>query len=83
MDPNKHPPAKKGKAAAQQTRLVPRPLQKKTWRSEVVQEDEGMDPIYHRNTKKRPSKAINPDNDPKTPVPSKKAKTGPELNEES
>jgi hypothetical protein len=83
MDPDEHPSAKKGKAAAQQTRPVPRPLQKKTQRSEVVQEDEGMDPIDHRNTKKRPSEAVNPDNDPKTPVPSKKVKTGPGLNEKS
>ena len=77
MDPNEHPPAKKGKAAAQQTCPVPHPLQKKTRCSEVVQEDEGMDPTHHHNTKKRPSEAINPDNDPKTPVPSKKSEDGP------
>lgn len=75
---DEHPPAKKGKAAAQQTRPVPRPLQKKTQRSEV-QEDEGMDPIDRRN--KRPNEDVNLDNDPKTPVPLKKAKTG--LNEKS
>ena len=76
----KHPLAKKGKAAAQQTHPVPRPLQKKTQHSEV-QEDEGMDPIDRRNTDKRPNEDINLDNDPKTPVPLKKAKTG--LNEKS
>jgi hypothetical protein len=77
--PDEHPPAKKGKAlpaANQPTRPVPRPVQKKT---QVVQEEETMDTSNHRNAKKRPSEAVDPDNDPKTPVPSKKAKIG--LNE--
>ena len=77
---NEHPLAKKGKAAAQQTRPVPCPLQKKTQHSEV-QEDEGMDPIDRRNTNKRLNEDVNLDNDPKTPVPLKKVKTG--LNEKS
>jgi hypothetical protein len=80
---NEHPPAKKGKAlpaasADQPTRPVPRPVQKKP---QVVQEEETMDPPNRHNAKKRPSEAADPENDPKTLVPSKKAKVG--LNEKS
>ena len=73
-----NPPAKRGKAlsaAEQWTRPVPCPMQKNTKHLE--------DPDKHRNTKKRPSKAADMahENDPRTPVPSKKAKIG--LNEKS
>jgi hypothetical protein len=58
----------------QRTRPVPRPVQKNTQRREVT-----MSPIIHCNTKKRPSEAVDltHENDPKTPVPSKKAKMAP------
>ena len=74
-----HPPAKRGKAKAlpadqQRMRPVPRPVQKNTQRLEVA-----MGPATRCNTKKRPSEAtdLTHENDPKTPVPSKKAKIPP------
>jgi hypothetical protein len=78
---DEHPPAKKGKggkalpAAEQQTRPVPRPVQKHL---EVVPGEEATDLINHRNTKKRPNEASDMahESDPKTPVPFKKAKIG-------
>jgi hypothetical protein len=58
-------------AAEQQTRPVPRPLQKKIQRPDVV-----IDSVDGRVTKKRPSEAADDEKDPKTLVPSKKAKIG-------
>lgn len=68
---NEPPPAKRGKtqpAAEQRTRPVAQHL-------EVVMDS----PVNRRNLKKRPSKDMTHENDPTTPVPSKKAKIG--LNE--
>lgn len=70
------PPAKKGKSVPAQTRPAPRPVQKKS----QAQEEEMMDRSDHHNAKKRPSEATDnsdPENEPKTPVPSKKAKIQP------
>jgi hypothetical protein len=84
---DERPPAKKVKAlpaTEQRTPPVPHLVQKKnTQRLEVVPGEEAMDPVNRRNTKKRPSEAadVAHGNDPKTPVPSKKAKIG--LNEKS
>ena len=93
-DMNLNPPAKKGKALPSvetrprpRPRPVPRPLKKKGFevaQGEEANQLEGMDPSNHHNTKKRPSEAVDmayPENDPKTPVPSKKAKVG--LNKKS
>jgi hypothetical protein len=79
QDHDEHPPAKKGKAqpaAEQRTRPVPRPVQKNTQRLQV---EVTMSPVNHCNTKKRPSEAadLTHENDPKTPVPLKKAKIAP------
>lgn len=81
QDHDEHPPAKKGKvppAAEQQTRPVPRPVQKNTQHPQV---EVTMSPVNHGNTKKRPSDSeaadLTYENDPKTPVPSKKAKIAP------
>lgn len=81
QDHDEHPPAKKGKAlpaAKQHIRPVPRPVQKNTQRLQV---EVTMSPVNHRNTKKRPSDSEAADlayeNNPKTPVPSKKAKIAP------
>jgi hypothetical protein len=81
QDHDGHPPAKRGKAlpaAEQQTRPVPRPVQKNTQRLQV---EVTMSPVNHCNTKKRPSDSeaadLTYENDPKTPVPSKKAKIAP------
>jgi hypothetical protein len=90
---DENPPTKKGKtslAPAVDTRPrprpVPRPLKKKGFEAAQGEEmNQGMDPFNRRtNAKKRPSEAANmayPEKDPKTPVPSKKAKVG--LNEKS
>jgi hypothetical protein len=81
VDHDEHPPAKKGKAlptAEQRTRPVPRPVQKNTQRLEVAQGEDVMVPVNCHNTKKRPNEAAATadGNNPKTPVPSKKAKVG-------
>jgi hypothetical protein len=80
QDHDEHPPAKRGKAppaAEQQTRPVPRPVQKNTQRPQV---EVTMSPVNHGNTKKRPSDSeaadLTYENDPKTPVPSKIRRTG-------
>jgi hypothetical protein len=63
---HEHPPAKRGKALPADQGPVPQRLG-------VV-----VDPIKRRNTNKRTSEAADmaQENDPKTPVPSKKAKIG-------
>ena len=65
--------AKKVKSQPAKTRPVPRPLQKKT----KVQEEEMMDRSDSTLTKKRPSNNSDPEDGPKTPVPSKRAKIQP------
>jgi hypothetical protein len=85
---DENPPVKKGKALPSvetRPRPVPRPLKKKGF--EVAQGEEAnqeMDPSDRRNAKKRPSEAADmayPEDDPKTPVSSKRAKVG--LNEKA
>lgn len=82
-DHDESPPEKKGRslpATNQQTRPVPRPLPKKT--QAVHQEAENSSEC--RNTNKRSSEAadisdhdmVHPEGGPKTPAPSKRAKTG-------
>jgi hypothetical protein len=76
------PPAKKGRslpATDQQTRPVPRPLPKKA----QAAREEAENASEHYNAKKRPREAANisdidmahPEGSPKTPAPSKRAKT--------
>ena len=66
QDHDEHPPAKRGKALPADQHPVPQRL-------EFV-----MDPIKRRNTNKRTSEVADmaQENNPKTPVPSKKAKIG-------
>ena len=77
---DEHPPAKKGKGVPvteQLTRPVPRRVQKPL---EVVPGEEATDLVNRCNTKKRPNEAaadMAHESDPKTPVPSKRAKIGP------
>ena len=82
-----YPPAKKGKtlpasaaASDQPTRPIPRPL-KAT--HPMTKNTSDVHNVNHRNEKKRPGEVADPENDPKTPVPSKKAKIGSNDSEKS